>query len=225
MATCTIPDPGANAHVLTEGTLETGEVAYYECEEGYTVSKGSLMSACLPSGKMSSDPPECVEKGSTIRPSNNNDIRPRGGTFGCYVSFTGNDDMYMIDAPGKVIAWEFYLTFAGTAAFQIWRPTDDPATFTLVGQNSISATAVRPHVVNIPAGEQIEVEAGDRIGVYNPYERAGITYDTNRAQGEGSLKLASNVWYVSDFVINNDYEFKESSPLRIMSFRAILGPK
>ncbi|XP_048245842.1 uncharacterized protein LOC124131019 isoform X3 [Haliotis rufescens] len=224
-AECTVPAAGGHAELLTTGSVHTGEVAYYECEEGYTVSKGSLIMACLPSGKMTSEAPECVEKGSVIRPSNNNDIRPRGGTFGCYVSFTGNDDMYVIDAPGKVIAWEFYLLFAGTTVFQIWRPTDDPAVLTLVGQNSISAKAVRPHVVNIPAGEQIEVEAGDRIGVYNPYERAGIAYDTNKAQGDGSLKLASNVWYASDFVVNNDYEFKASSPLRIMSFRAILGPK
>ncbi len=68
------------------------------------------------------------DKATTIRPSNDNDIRPRNGKFEHYRTYTGLDEQYLIDAAGKVTAWQFWMSWGGTTVFQVWRRTDTPGT-------------------------------------------------------------------------------------------------
>ena len=59
------PNPGipANSRVTigkNEPVIKTGRVYGYECEEGFSLSRGDLIRACLNGGELTGQPPICL---------------------------------------------------------------------------------------------------------------------------------------------------------------------
>lgn len=58
---CTAPENPPNAvKISKESTIGIGELFEYDCSKRYALNGGNLRRACLPSGKLSGKPPECV---------------------------------------------------------------------------------------------------------------------------------------------------------------------
>ena len=68
---------------------------------------------------------------------------------------------------GRLVRWVYYSALDdGTSVyFSVWRQLS-PNKFALIGNNTVKATQIGRVIYDVPANEQIEVQAGDFIGVY-----------------------------------------------------------
>ncbi|XP_033727609.1 cadherin-23-like [Pecten maximus] len=107
------------------------------------------------------------------------------GTVGTSTLIINND--YKVDCDcGNIYEWEYYAkTNAGQVHLQVWREVSGSSNvFTLVGENIITVTAGMvngEHIEAIPAGQRIQVQQDDYLGIYNP----GNPIISNKHEGGG----------------------------------------
>jgi hypothetical protein len=94
---------------------------------------------------------------------------------------------FAFDCPGRIVQWNFHAKLRGTVFLTAFRPVG-PDSWALLGKNEIRVRQRGEHRVFIDPSDQIEVEAGDVIGIHYPdgaTDRGIIPYCDNRIGGAG----------------------------------------
>ena len=111
--------------------------------------------------------------------------------------------------------WEFYSDREGKGAFQVWRPTGTDNSYEFVGQNEVT-TPEGTYTKVISEAQQIEVKAGDFIGVYyDSSEKFGVGYTkctkfADYPDGAPNMKkIKSKVSSASNYELGKAYTFAQ----------------
>ncbi|XP_069131267.1 protocadherin-15-like [Argopecten irradians] len=126
------------------------------------------------------------------------------GTIGTSTLIINND--YKVDCDcGNIYEWEYYAkTNAGQVHLQVWREVGNTNVFTLVGENIITVTAGMvngEHIASIAAGQRINVQQDDYLGIYNP----GSPIISNKNEGSG--KDFKETELVGNIGVGNTYNW------------------
>lgn len=84
------------------------------------------------------------------------------------IQLTSTFDNYEARVAGVIKIWSYYGAYAGSVAFEVWRPTGAPNTYTLVAITGSKAIADGSGVVTFHTGptRTIPVLPGDHIGLH-----------------------------------------------------------
>lgn len=147
---CQAPKSPDNSVQLSKGqTVEVGDFIEYDCKKGYLLNGGNLRRACLPSGELTGEPPNCIGiyicsqcdlnytlyqqteivkplcyTGEHSLPTANFDVELRqrsrdGGTDGA--AYTALNEALRVHKGGRLVRWEFYSIYDGVLVLQVWR--------------------------------------------------------------------------------------------------------
>ncbi|XP_048761811.2 uncharacterized protein LOC125670607 [Ostrea edulis] len=232
---CTAPENPPNAvKISKESTIGIGELFEYDCSKRYALNGGNLRRACLPSGKLSGKPPECVSEHSIPTANFDVELRQRsrdGGGDGN--AYTAVNEAMRIHKDGRLVKWEFYSIYDGVLVLQVWRKSRKAGKkiiFKLVGQNIVKSTKnhrIRRYAV--PAVDQINVKEGDFIGFFLPKNvKGGITLDkcnkniSGRTYGN-QLVFDGRIRFPSDWAVGEAYTFKPDGIVcKVISIKAFV---
>jgi hypothetical protein len=100
---------------------------------------------------------------------------------------------------GVVVAWRVRVSRPGAVHVCVWRPAGPKGVYALVGHNVLAAGShghqgSEPQTVSVPAGEFLQVKAGDCIGVLSGSE---IMVNSSGGSEEGAARRTSGACGVS----------------------------
>ena len=214
---CDVEPATDNAHTSSSGHVSQGGHVLYECQPGKLVVSGDAVRGCLATGELSGQPLEC-EADTEVKTELVGELA-KVATWGTKMAggytYTGNMPQFRLNQDGKIVRWEFYSDRAGKGAFQVWRPTDTDNTYQLVGQNEV-ITLEGTFTKEVAESQQIEVKAGDFLGIYyDQEEKFGVGYTkctlfSDYPEGAPNLrKTKTKVSSASDYIVGNTYDVKK----------------
>ncbi|XP_056013069.1 uncharacterized protein LOC130052368 [Ostrea edulis] len=135
------------------------------------------------------------------------------------------DNDYQINCCGFVSSWEVYITTTdGTLYAQVWRLVN--SNWTLIGQNTFEIDSSHFNSLytgQVPASQQISVNAGDYIG----FASSGTTIPSYRKTNSGTDTATENVIFSDSAatVVGNTSVFSAYATFNIeFNIRATLSP-
>nr|XP_034311325.1 uncharacterized protein LOC105334113 isoform X2 [Crassostrea gigas] len=232
---CQAPKSPDNSVQLSKGqTVEVGDFIEYDCKKGYILNGGNLRRACLPSGKLTGEPPNCI--GEHSLPTANFDVELRqrsrdGGTDGA--AYTAVNEALRVHKGGRLVRWEFYSIYDGVLVLQVWRKSKRAGkkiSFELVGQNVVkSSKNHRIRKFEVPREDQINVKVGDVIGFFLPKDiKGGITLDKCNKKFAGRTYGSQLVFdgrkkLPDDWTVGEVYTFKpDPQDCKVISIKAFV---
>lgn len=149
---CQAPKSPDNSVQLSKGqTVEVGDFFEYDCIKGYILNGGNLRRACLPSGRLTGEPPNCIGMyfiftacgnltvtlyqktefvkslcyiGEHSSPTVNFDVElhQRSRDGGADgAAYTALNEALRVHKNGRLVRWEFYSIYDGVLVVQVWR--------------------------------------------------------------------------------------------------------
>ncbi|CAL1541718.1 unnamed protein product [Lymnaea stagnalis] len=178
-ATCSAPSiPNVTCTSLAK-TINPGEAMTFECGTGYYYVSGDKVRACSTAGNLLGSDLVC-QASPTLVELNLNGVRKRLETLKAKVAYIMDRPEYRIPFSGTITKWYYYVKTSGLLSFFVFRNKNN--IYTYVGSNTIyQSQPGYKWSFNVPAADQIAVQANDIIGVYSNATNVLYVSDCNDA--------------------------------------------
>ncbi|ESO93105.1 hypothetical protein LOTGIDRAFT_232838 [Lottia gigantea] len=244
VAKCALPNASNNS-TLSHGVepLYQGSRIVTKCNDGYMATSGDITRICLADGTFSGSAPVCEDEttANVITPNNNVPIEDRRQTIATLngYMFSGDFEQFEIPRAGQIVSWEYFSRAAGNVGLMVFE-YNGTNSLKLKGYNYIKTDGASRHsIYHVPIAGRINVEKGDRIGVWFPENKQviGVNYHHDYVEWRyptQQIRRSYNAYNSTTSIsVNTTYDFYESSSSTkeakvlhgFFSLRANIGPR